>query len=1313
MKRGIFSTILALLLIAAVFIIPIANSELTNRNTNKGETVDKAEQIIVDRDNDGKRPINIPNESNNDMTTFIVELKSDSLIDTVIASNGKYKSVKELILSGDGKYYCDAIKRNQAIVKASVQRIVSDADMNNCKTFSAVINGFTVRAPRKAKSRIESINGVYRVTVSDKTDYFYVGEDDYISEQQDEENGNEQSKTDITDIIDITDDTYNISTSSKLSSAFREVIGADKAYDMGMTGKGVLISVIDSEFNTNHEAFSADPYSMALNAEQLSSLTDTALFNVNKNVSYLQLYVNKKVAFAYDYAGDKTNTVNTELEHGTAVAAYAAGNNGRDGADEYKGIAYDSQLVLMKVAEGRDVSGRIYTRPSYVLAALDDAVKLGSDVINISFGEYRESDIRSIYETALKKAAKTGICIVCAAGNGSFNGHEYGDTINTNDIDYSTENYISGTDGVITAASVGNKAYEKKYFKVKDNDIFYRDISSNKFGYHLEGLEKPLEYIFLDAEGSREDFKSANTANKLVVIQRGSLAADKVYKNAEMYEAEALAVIDDEKKEKYSLEDNDGEIPFILLDNSSAEFFKQEPSGTVSEKVYGIISEENGETVVSETTSYAVTDKLTLSPRVLACGDSVYSASSDGKNDFYSGTSMSAAGVTGACAVILQNMRDGKVKHNILMNENKYVSSILMETAEPLGYGKNASGGKMYITPRLQGGGAVNLENALRAESYITGIDGGIPSGSMGDGTTGEYVFSFVIHNTSDTERKYRFSYVMQTDRPKTDEDGKILNTLKPYSFGGNTKVRFIVDNTAVAGVNVGSGENKRVDLKIKLDKNEAENIKNIFENGFYIDGFVFVRDTEEIKSLSMPFMCFYGKANDIDPFDNMEYDFKTSISGLKNVLCAAAENGVNYQSCDLIKHNDMIMFSSDAVRNAAENNSYGNSFILPDINFLRDVYELTVSVSDKSGKELFSHNFGTVSAYRDKTVRPYERLIPNSAEIEKFFSDIADGTYRYTITARTMKADGSLSAPFKREFMFLVESQSPAVLASKTYTENNRVYLELSAKDSSGIQDFILYAAAYNSDVQNYSYADRLTELISANYLSENAYEFTGKRELSDGTAVFRYDITELNAKLVRLKYRTDTWKNGSSSLKIAYRAIDNAYNVSNVKTADTIAYGTAEFIFKDKEGRPAYGITVRLNGKKKVTDREGKAFFEGLKPDFYIVKISFDDKDYKFDNTKFIIGLNNSAIEYKEEFEVERLSEYKEPSFEEPEESSEVSEQKLAAVSEESNEDDVSDSPYALLFSGVLLIICVVSFAVRRNHILHGSRDDDRFFM
>ena len=130
-------------------------------------------------------------------------------------------------------------------------------------------------------------------------------------------------------------------------------------------------------------------------------------------------------------------------------------------------------------------------------------------------------------------------------------------------------------------------------------------------------------------------------------------------------------------------------------------------------------------------------------------------------------------------------------------------------------------------------------------------------------------------------------------------------------------------------------------------------------------------------------------------------------------------------------------------------------------------------------------------------------------------------------------------------------------------------------------------------------------------------------------------------------------------------------------------------------------------------MTDREGKAFFEGLKPDFYIVKISFDDKDYKFDNTKFIIGLNNSAIEYKEEFEVERLSEYKEPSFEEPEESSEVSEQKLAAVSEESNEDDVSDSPYALLFSGVLLIICVVSFAVRRNHILHGSRDDDRFFM
>lgn len=135
--------------------------------------MDRAKDIIVDRDDNGKRPIIIPRESDDDVT-FIVELKNDSLIDTVISSNGKYKSVKELILSEDGKYYCDTIRRNQAIVKASVQKLISGADFDGGKTFSAVMNGFTVKAPLSAKSRIESINGVSRVLVSDNRDNFYI-----------------------------------------------------------------------------------------------------------------------------------------------------------------------------------------------------------------------------------------------------------------------------------------------------------------------------------------------------------------------------------------------------------------------------------------------------------------------------------------------------------------------------------------------------------------------------------------------------------------------------------------------------------------------------------------------------------------------------------------------------------------------------------------------------------------------------------------------------------------------------------------------------------------------------------------------------------------------------------------------------------------------------------------------------------------------------------------------------------------------------------------------------------------------------------
>ncbi len=106
--------------------------------------------------------------------------------------------------------------------------------------------------------------------------------------------------------------------------------------------------------------------------------------------------------------------------HGVHVAGTVAGNNG----DDFKGVAPNAQLMIMKIFE--DNSGS--TSDDIILAGVDDAVKLGADSINISLGspagftEYgdeneEETDSYLTYYGVYTRAQEAGVNVMVAAGN--------------------------------------------------------------------------------------------------------------------------------------------------------------------------------------------------------------------------------------------------------------------------------------------------------------------------------------------------------------------------------------------------------------------------------------------------------------------------------------------------------------------------------------------------------------------------------------------------------------------------------------------------------------------------------------------------------------------------------------------------------------------------------------------------------------------------------------------------------------------------------------------------------------------------------
>lgn len=183
------------------------------------------------------------------------------------------------------------------------------------------------------------------------------------------------------------------------------------------TGKGMLVGILDTGLDVNHEAFATEPAGQTMTRARVQ----TAMENLNLHATgdLDQIYVSGKVPFAYDYADGDTD-VNDVQGHGTHVAGTVAAN-----CSNLTGMAPDAQLAIFKVFSDTQ-SG---TGDTWILPALEDAVKLGVDVINMSLGmSCGFSSENEVMDRVYSRVEDAGIVLMISAGNEgtSTANHRYG-----------------------------------------------------------------------------------------------------------------------------------------------------------------------------------------------------------------------------------------------------------------------------------------------------------------------------------------------------------------------------------------------------------------------------------------------------------------------------------------------------------------------------------------------------------------------------------------------------------------------------------------------------------------------------------------------------------------------------------------------------------------------------------------------------------------------------------------------------------------------------------------------------------------------
>ena len=191
------------------------------------------------------------------------------------------------------------------------------------------------------------------------------------------------------------------------------------------TGKGMTIAVLDTGLDTAHPAFANAPADAKFTKDYISGVLQAADLNAEvlmPGVTADDVYLSTKIPFAFDYAGKDAQVAPgskwdaENLEHGTHVAGIAAGYAvDGEGAVTFSGVAPDAQVIPMKVFDDSGTGAATTT----ILAALEDAYRLGVDAVNLSLGSYGgfTVDEDALINDVYNKLDDAGIMVITAAGN--------------------------------------------------------------------------------------------------------------------------------------------------------------------------------------------------------------------------------------------------------------------------------------------------------------------------------------------------------------------------------------------------------------------------------------------------------------------------------------------------------------------------------------------------------------------------------------------------------------------------------------------------------------------------------------------------------------------------------------------------------------------------------------------------------------------------------------------------------------------------------------------------------------------------------
>ncbi|GAA0787838.1 S8 family serine peptidase [Hathewaya limosa] len=798
-------------------------------------------------------------------------------------------------------------------------------------------------------------------------------------------------------------------------------------------GKGMVISIVDTGIDYNHK-------DMKIKDDSAVKLTkkDIKLGDKGK-------YFTEKVPYGYNFADKNTDVIDrTSSMHGMHVAGITAANGDDKEVKNdkaVKGVAPEAQLLAMKVFSNNPSKYARGALSDDIVAAIDSSVEHGADIINMSLGgdagfvNEEEPELK-----AIKRATEKGVVVVVAGGNSSFafknpKGNKIKGYVDTGLI--STPGL--GKDAIQVASYENNKEikpvlnckYDKEELSIPFtiSEISPNNVFENKEQFSLVDCGYGRKVGDDEKDKKIDDFKGKDLKGKIALIKRGEIDFITKKKNAQSLGAVGVIVYNniDKNEEMHMMEDESIKIPCIFINKDSGEKILRNIKNNLvisfKRDTITVNNPEKGQ--MSNFTSWGPTPDLQFKPEISAPGGKIYSTINNNRYDVKSGTSMATPYVAGSVALIKQAIKDKKL--NLKGVEiSRFMKNNMINTAKILNQGK------LPYSPRIQGGGLIQIDDFINNDVLITGEDG--KSAITLNQIENNKEFKLILKNYSNEDKTYSLENVEVYTEEKDKAEEKVIS---------GAKVNFSQDKVTIKA-------NSKKSIKVKL------NVPNNFDKNKFVEGFIkFKSENKNLPSLSVPFISFYGQWGELQNIDQPLWKNPKAVGSVIASNIPNSKEPIVDLGIDRVKSiNGMQVINPDDIAFSPDGDGVYD-YAFPRLCLLRNLNEIKVDILNKDKKVIKTSGLKQfLKKNKDLNFQKGRKLLSSLKWDGKMYDrksgksvKVKDGQYYMKITSNAVS---KTSKPQSFEMPLKVDTQAPKVeiLSSNRSYSNEKYVLKWKAND-------------------------------------------------------------------------------------------------------------------------------------------------------------------------------------------------------------------------------------------------------------------------